>query len=138
MVDLKKAQVPVTAVVGAAGGMSLGIFVGEVVARMTGLTGAARFGVKALVKIVLAVVLNVGSGRLGGLLSFGVEIASYAMAGSIIPDAVELAIPGGLAGAAELIAVSTRAAVRKVPAEGERKPAGREQETPAEVAASLF
>ena len=102
--------VPVIGVVGAGTGMTLGVFVGEVVTRITGQTGWAKFGIKALVKGLLTAGLYLVSSRLGGLLSFGVEVASYSVAGSLIPDVFEVALPGGILGISEGIAVAVRSA----------------------------
>lgn len=100
--------VPVVGLVGTGSGISLGVFISEVVARSTGQTGWAKFGLKALVKGLLFGALFLVSGRLGGLWSFGVELASYGVVGSVIPDAFEAAMAGGLIGAAEAVASTIR------------------------------
>lgn len=109
-----KVKIPIVAVAGAGSGISLGIFIGEVVARLTGQTGWYRFGVKAIVKMALFFVLHMISRKFEGLGSFGLEVASYGMAGSIIPDAFEAAFVGGLPGLAELVAVSARTSTVRV------------------------
>lgn len=108
-------KVAVVGAVSAGVGISLGTFISEAVTRLTGQTGWAKFGIKALVKVMVSVLLYTISGKLSGLLSFGLEIASYGMAGSIIPDVFDAAIPGGLVGGAETVAVSIRAMGRQVP-----------------------
>ena len=100
--------IPIVGLVGTGSGISLGVFISEVVTRATGQTGWAKFGLKAIVKGLLFGALFLVSGRLNGLWSFGVELASYGVVGSVIPDAFEAAMSGGLVGAAEAVASSIR------------------------------
>lgn len=109
MVDQK--VVPVIGAVGVGAGITLGTFISEVVTRATGYTGWTKFGVKALLKTSLFGLLFFVSQRLGGMLSFGLEVASYGALGSIIPDLFDAAVEGGVIGLAEVAAVSLRSAV---------------------------
>ena len=119
MVDDK--VVPLVGIAGAGSGMTLGVFVGEVVTRITGQTGWAKFGIKAIVKGLLTGALYLISARFSGLLSFGVEVASYGVAGSLIPDLFEVALPGGILGLAEGTAVAVRSAGLKKPTQERRE-----------------
>lgn len=135
MVDAK-ITVPAVAIVSAGAGLTLGMFVGEVVTRLTGKTGWAKFGIKAIVKVALFGGLYVLSGKLSGMWSFACEIAGYSVAGSIIPDAVDAIVAGGVAATAEAVAVSVRTSMlkKKVAPQGAGVPSrGVEQ-----VASSVF
>ena len=108
-------KIPAASVSGAAFGLSVSEFVSEFVARASGQTGWAKFGVKAGVKGLLALAFYGIASKVSGLWSLLFEVGTYGALGSIIPDFFMAWNPGGLIGWAEKFAVTVRGAARKTP-----------------------
>lgn len=98
---------------GAAFGLTTGEFISEFVARVSGQTGWAKFGVKAAVKAVLGFIWYTIASRLANpMYSLLFEISAYSTWGSIVPDFVMAWNPGGIVGYAEGAAVAVRGAAK--------------------------
>lgn len=110
-------EIPATSFAGVATGLSVGEFISEFVARVTGQTGWAKFGIKAGLKGLLGLLAYMGSGRVAGNWGLFLEVASYGSFGSIVPDLIFQLVPGGIIGVAETAAVSMRARGVKTAAE---------------------
>ena len=98
-----------------AGGAFFGVttieFPSEVIARTAGLTGAAKLGVKTIVKILLGLIFLAIARRVPGLWSVFVAVAGWVGIGSIGLDIIYFIKPGGLYKLAEEAAVSIRTAM---------------------------
>jgi hypothetical protein len=102
-----KAETAVTAVGGAAIGVSIGDFTAEFFSRIAKQTGWAKFGVKAAVKLAIAWILWFFSTKLApGAWKLFTEVAAYGSAGSMALDFWAAVVPGGTAGSAASLAYS--------------------------------
>jgi len=103
----EKYKEPVAGVVGAGVGLSLSEFAAEFTTKGTGLMGWRKAVVKTLVKGVIGGVF-LGLSRKVPALSVAGKIAAFCGWGSVIPDWIAVAYPGGIPGLAEAASATVR------------------------------
>ena len=111
MVNVAKLKVPVIGLLGAGAGITLGTFAAEYTSRSTGQTGWNAFGVKAGVKTGIGALAYAVSYKLGtdhATTGFIIETLAYGAFGSIFMDLAVALYPGGIAGLAEDLAMTSR------------------------------
>ena len=111
MVKIAVLKVPLIGLSGAGSGMALSTLAAEYTSRTTGMTGWNAFGVKAGVKTGIGALAYAASYKIGdkhATAGFFVETLAYGAFGSIFMDLAVALYPGGIAGIAEDLAMTSR------------------------------
>jgi len=120
---------------GAVTGLTTSELAAETVARVWGVTGWRKAGVKALTRGIVGSVFYGLSLTIGGVVGFFLFVACAGAVGGIALDVLEVFVPGGVKGLAEDIAVrvmATRKTAEKLARRIEEEELGAGEETPVE------